>query len=351
MSIIGNGIFLFGSRYIGGSSSLNPDTLTFGTGELGEVTYDTDQEWTCGEDTGLIVKDFETLTINEGVTVKAGTRNRGMVIRVLGDCNIHGTLCNNMAPKILTNMNSLDWTLYPQAVLSATAGAGGDGGAGGDAASADGGNGGTGMLGRFYGGGYGGGGGGGSYYDTSEDGTSYDAYNGGNATDITTEIENIFIGGSDLFPEGSYGGGGAGYGSWGSNGPGSAGNNATSYGGGSGGNGNYGGGVIILMVGGNLTISGTGNINSDGLPGGQGGGGSKNGQYHQNGGGGGGGGGGIIYICHAGYYSNHGSISCQGGAGGEVYSSVGGYPGHPGEAGPEIMIVPYVELESNEGGV
>lgn len=311
----------------------------FGDGSDGVAIISADTQWLAEtEDTGMIVKNFESLTIPEGVTVSAGNRNCGMIIRVKGDCTIAGTLMNKMSPKTILDSDGVDFSAYPASMLTGTAG---DGGAGANGATSIDlsftTTGGAGMVGRFYGGGWSGGGGGGRGY--SGGGTSH----GGSSANITTATNSVFVGGvggstnpagtSTHSTDGQYGGGGGGgfpqmngyYSGGGGSGAGGNGSNAQStisnYAcGGGGGAGNYGGGVIILLVGGKLTI--TGAIDCSGNNGGNGG----NGAY--NGGGGGGGGGGRIFICHKGDISNTGTLNVNGGTGG-----TGGNTGNAGGIG------------------
>jgi hypothetical protein len=148
-------------------------------------------------------------------------------------------------------------------------------------------------------------------------------------------------------------GGGSGGGGWNGNGNSSAGTNtnATNYGGqggsgasnhsyngmgggagnGAGGStGNVGvnaqngtGGCIWLIVGGNITIGGSGIICADGA---NGGGINSGGDFNS---GGGGSGGGRIIIAHKGTYTNNGTVQANGGSGG---SKVAGYS-EAGQAG------------------
>lgn len=291
------------------SCSLNVDLLPalFGNGSDGVGLFTTDTVWYAPiEDTSMIVKEFETLTISEGVTVSAGNRNAGMIIRVKGDCIINGTLANNLSSKTLLESDNVDFSSYPKEMLTTLAGNGGSGGSSmGPSPSGIGyfgGSGGSGMAGRFYGGGYSGGGAGQTdRYDWNAGG------NGGSAANITTAVSNIFIGGSGHGGAGQYGGGGGdGCSDYtGGSGPGGKGMGGYSWLSG-GGAGNIGGGVVILYVGGNLTINGT--INCAGGNGGASGTGSM-------GLAGGGAGGGRIYLVHNGTITNNGTLNVAGGTG------------------------------------
>lgn len=303
-TIIGRPLILAGG---GGTSA----PAIFGDGSDGAGLFSTDTTWDAPtEDTGMIEKNFESLIISEGVTVSAGNRNCGMIVRVKGDCTINGTLANLLAPKTLLDSDNVDFSGWPLSMLSGTAGDGGDGGGGGDGST----TGGAGQTGRFYGGGYSGGGGGG-YYGTTVGG------NGGSSANITTGVTEIFVGGRTRYEgtywDGQYGGGGAGRYSGNTliSGGSGAGASGTANYVGSGGAGNYGGGVIILLVGGNLTISGT--INCSGNTGGAGGN-MQESYTTKNGGSGGGGGGGRIFICYRKKIANNGTLNVAGGTGGTV---------------------------------
>jgi len=86
------------------------------------------------------------------------------------------------------------------------------------------------------------------------------------------------------------------------------------------------GGVIILIVGGNLTVGASGAIRANGA---QGGGGDYAAEYERDSsytGQGGGSGGGIVLALHKGTYSNSGTVEAAGGLGGND-------PGWDGGAG------------------
>lgn len=302
----------------------------FGDGSDGVGLFTADTTWEAEtEDTGMIVKNFESLTISEGVTVSAGNRNCGMIVRVKGDCTIAGSLVNKMSPKTILDSDGVDFSIYPASMLNGTAGNGGDGGTCNSTTDSygltyKGASGGSGMTGRFYGGGWSGGGASGIAYRNSGNGYGAGSRAGGSSAGITTAVSNIFVGSTNA---GQYGGGGGwyyssytGYNGTGGNGAGGAG---TTLGGGAG---NYGGGVIILLVGGNLIITGT--IDCSGSNGGAGGDASKvpsDLTVKYGGLGGGGGGGGRIFICHKGTISNNGTLNVNGGAAG-ADGDGGSYP-------------------------
>lgn len=304
----------------------------------------------------IVEKHYKSLYINAGAILKAAAHNAGLIIRVQGDCTIHGTIDQSgLAPKTNAGNNYP----YPSQLVCGDGGAGGNGGYAGSGTGNTGGYGGAGMLKRPYGGGYGGGGGGGKGYSTGA--YSWGA-NGGSGL-IFIEDSQPFQGGAGASKPaghvayvGQFGGGGGGganngsgeyaVGGSGGTGAGAAGGNGSSTNGtggtsgigdaaGGGGAGNYGGGVILLYVGGNLIIDGY--IISNGASGGAGGdAGVYNGtRYVSSGGGGGGGGGGAIYICYKGTYTNTGLLQVNGASGGipGAYGTQYGASGTAGYAG------------------
>lgn len=289
----------------------------------------------------IVEMQYKSLTINAGAILKAAAHNAGLIIRVQGDCIIHGMIDQSeLAPKI-NYQNSYP---YPAQLIC------GNGGNSGNSAT----NyrkevitGSSGMTKRPYGGGYGAGGPGG--WGCDDQGESYvqswkftEGGRGGDAVGIEVDkLDYLFYGG--ISPSGGgrgnsgiYGGGGSGgapqrTNDWTLSGRG--GNKAgehgqpgnydnvskrRTWGGNGGGAGDYGGGVILLYVGGNLIIDGQ--IRADGGKGGN----SLSvytddliyaGNYIR-GGGGGGGGGGAIYIVYRGTKSITGIMSVAGGLGG-----------------------------------
>lgn len=329
---------IIGRAIIAGGGAKVPQI--FGDGSDGAVVISADTTWNAEtEDTGMIVKQFESLTISEGVTVSAGNRNCGMIIRVQGNCTIAGTLANKLSCKTLLSSDNVDFSSWPLTMLSGKGGDGGNGGSGRYAPTVT--VGGSGMTGRFYGGGWSGGGAGGS-------GTTGVMLHGGSVDTLTTAVTTaLFVGGEAMYTlnnnegsNGKNGGGGAGYsassgqGGNGGTGAGTAGDNAKGYDAdGGGGAGNYGGGVIILLVGGDLTISGT--IDCSGGAGGNGGrSGTTSSSYGGNGAGGAGGG--RIFVCHKGSINNTGTLNVSGGAAGAGGAKQSyGIEGNPGTAGTD----------------
>lgn len=270
-----------------------PTPSLFGDGSDGDfylAAGETHIETVTVPHQSVVEKNYKSLTIEAGALYRCSDCNAGLVIRVKGDCTIHGTIDQSgKAPKTNPNNNYP----YPEELVC---GDGGNGGKGGRYKSSTGshydtgGSGGTAMPARAYGGGYGAGGGGGC---GSSNNDRYKGENGGSADTITVDVETekIFVAES-----GQYGGGGDGF-----------------YTSNDGGNGNYGGGVALLYVGGALNIDG--NVICDGLPG-ENGGDNETSSTGSGGGGGGGGGGGSVYIVHNGASTVTGMVSASGGLGG-----------------------------------
>lgn len=295
----------------------------------------------------VIEMQYNSIRIDAGGLLNCSDFNAGLILRCKGDCTIQGTIDQSgKAPKTNPNNNYQ----YPPDVWCGTGGNGGNG------AAADNGTalGGTGQAPRAYGGGYGAGGAGGlGFYRRVRAGTieTYKGGNGGDSTGITIDVDPIFVGtglsgyGYTANPvAGQFGGGGQGngfyskgesndyrgYGGEGASGAGTDGGNSSDsghvgQGGGGGAAGNVGGGIVLLYVGGNLTIEGT--VSCNGLPGG-------NGldidpwSPATPGSGGGGGGGGSIYIVYNGEIVNTGNLQANGGTGG-----TGQLPGNAGGLG------------------
>ena len=348
-------------------ASLSSYANYFGTGKDGSVTISSSAQISSSTSPGglnntdfgdIVVKNFQNLTINSGVLFSPLRACRGMLIYCTGDLTVNGTISmtgkgGGVGSKIAapigfaTSTDSrydlVDATLYFNNFSSSTAGGYGipthwnwapsgsvwfrnykirvplsgsvDGGNGASTAAA---SGNAGSAGIFSCGGGGGGGSGESQYGTFGSGAS-----GGRGT--------IFSGGG--------GGGGGGGGCCGGNVPGTSGflerggaggaspNGPAGGGAGTtttGGNGTLGvGGLLILIVRGNIIINGT--ISSNGVSGGNGV------RISRGSGGGGGSGGGRIIITYGGTYTNAGSVVANGGSGGSA--SPGGGPGASGGAG------------------
>ena len=345
-------------------ASLSSYANYFGTGKDGSLTISSSAQVSASlnnisrEFGDPVIKNFQNLTIGSGILFSPLRACRGMIIYCTGDLTVNGTISmtgkgGGVGSKVAspigfaTSTDSrydlVDGTLYFNNFSSSTAGGYGipthwtwapsgsvwfrnykirvplsgsvDGGNGASTAAA---SGNAGSAGIFSCGGGGGGGSGESQYGTFGSGAS-----GGRGT--------IFSGGG--------GGGGGGGGCCGGNVPGTSGflerggaggaspNGPAGGGAGTtttGGNGTLGvGGLLILIVRGNIIINGT--ISSNGASGGNGV------RISKGSGGGGGSGGGRIIITYGGTYTNAGSVVANGGSGGSASS--GGGSGASGGAG------------------
>lgn len=311
----------------------------FGDGSDGAVTVSASANWetsTSADDTGVVIKNFTSLTINSGQTVTANHRAKAMLLYCTGNVTINGTL--HMNGKGAAATAATDTTIVRTMVnaglfanetaagtrffsVPAAGGAGGLGGKTGNptlgSPGTAGANGGTGG-----GGGGAGGAGGGGQFGLGGNGAAGTAFCGGAG------------GGAGGFDgsSGTNGVNGAVNGGAGGNG----GSCGTSYGAG-GGAGNPGGtgrvqganggtgagGTLILVVKGTLTIGASGVVSANG---------SAGGNSTSNGLGGGGSGGGSVVVLYGGTYSNSGTVQANGGAGGTSSPSTTN-PGGAGGAG------------------
>jgi hypothetical protein len=277
------------------------------------------------DDTGIVVRNYTTITINSGHTVTAAIRARIMVLRCTGNVVINGTLSMNArgaaatpsgAFNLTRNVADALVTSEVAATVFTVALAGGTGGTAG--AASVGGTGGTATNGTGGGGGGGGVAGGGG--------------NGGAGAAGTVWCGGSAGGGGSGAGTGSVGGAGATNGGAGGNGfndggglqgGGGAGNPVGSSGGTAATGG--GGGTLIIIAAGTVTIGATGVVSANGGAGGNASGGL-------NASGGGGAGGGRIIILSAGAYSNSGTVQANGGLGGSAVGA-NGRAGGPGGAG------------------
>lgn len=346
--------------------SLSSNNNFFGSEQDGDVSFLTSTTISSENNGEIVVKQYKSCSISLGATVTTSNPCRGLVIFCTGDLTIGGTLTMtakgggvgnkstefnyNIADTSLSfttsslgvqswNFSPNDSVWYPkykQNVLIRTigsptpSGAGtagvyscGSGGAGGRGQYwcpapttspfnwgpyvQPGGSAGNGGTGTIFAGGGGGGGQGGGYCTFSVTPGSAAVFEVGGSGGSGNSGPNPNPTPSPINPGYSGGGGGAGY-SAGSGGGGSP-TPATSGTSGA-------GGLLIIIVRGNVSITGT--ISSNGSNGGPGGGGA-------NGGGGGGSGGGRIIIVYGGTYSNAGTVQANGGsAGGPAYSGGAG---------------------------
>ena len=346
--------------------SLSSNNNFFGSEQDGDVSFLTSTNISSENNGEVVVKQYKSCSISLGATVTTSNPCRGLVIFCTGDLTVTGTLTMtakgggvgnkstefnyNIADTSLSfttsslgvqswNFSPSDSVWYPkykQNVLIRTigsptpSGAGtagvyscGSGGAGGRGqwwcpapttspfswgpSPQPGGSAGAGGTGTIFAGGGGGGGQGGGYCTFSVTPGSAAVFEVGGSGGSGNSGPNPNPTPSPINPGYSGGGGGAGY-SAGSGGGGSP-TPATSGTSGA-------GGLLIIIVRGNVSITGT--ISSNGSNGGPGGGGA-------NGGGGGGSGGGRIIIVYGGTYSNSGTVQANGGsAGGPAYSGGAG---------------------------
>ncbi len=323
----------------------------FGDGSDGDATLSSDQDLSSTQDGDYVLKQYASLVINSGVTLSVANRCKGLFIYVQGDCDIQGTLSMSKKgayadpsaegvastgirlPMIKSgqadSLASADFTGCGSAVVNAVAnqpGISGDGkiykieregGAGGadpGYGGANGNNGGTKTWGS------GGGGSGGIASNTNSqgiagaDGTCFSGGSAGGGADR---------GGSEADAGSSNGGPGGD----GANGDDACGGGAGNPGGAGYQGGTDGadgtGGIIWLVVGGDLTIGGSGRLEANGGDGGEGGSGGASG---------GGSGGGVIIALYRGTLTNDGVVQANGGNGG-----TGGYDGGDGGAGYTLV--------------
>lgn len=321
----------------------------FGSGADGDVTISSNTNITATQDGDMIVKNYNSLTINSSCTLTTDNRCKGLLVYVKGNCTINGTLtmtargayadpvsagvsstglriirrksgstetlsasdlagCGSAATTAESNQGSISGNGAIYTIPRTGAAGGAQAGPGGDLP----GNAGSSGTGGQTGGGGSGGANTGVHSGAGGDGTCFSGGVGSGGTIINQSDA------SDI-------GGPGGDGSSGYNTGGGAGNpGGTGYNGGS--NGGAGsGGILILIVGGNLTIGASGVISANGVAGGAG-------TY-----GGGGSGGGSIIALYAGTLSNSGSLTATAGAGGSSAYRAGGAGGAGSVQGPTVI--------------
>ncbi|MBN8460694.1 MAG: hypothetical protein J0M04_22925 [Verrucomicrobia bacterium] len=303
----------------------------WGNGSDGALSTTGNVDFASVLDGDVVVKQFTNLTINAGHTVTTQTRCRGLVIYVSGDCTINGTLSMtargaNVNPSQANSINPTGIQIIRRKAggtdtLSASdLGGSGAGGVGASWRATEAFQGGISGNGRIYtilreGGagamgltrlnagdpglsvadGTGGGGAGG----VDNSGT------GGNGAAGTCYSGGAGGGGCDNGNGGAQHGGSFG-GAGGSGSVGSGGGAGNPGGGGAASGENGTGGLLLLLVKGNLIIGSAGSVKSEGSFG------AAGGLPGQGGGGGGGSGGGRILILHAGTKTGDGIVSAQG---------------------------------------
>ena len=291
------------------------------TGSLTNIRTFVSRSFASTQDGPPVIKNYSSLFISRSVVLSPTRRCRGMLIFVDGDATVSGSISMTGRGAKFTGSDASFTTinppylgdywstqLFPSASYLSRVFAVGAAGAPAPAPAAAGIAGSAGILGRS-----GGGGGGAS--------TTPSPAAGGAGSAGTS-----FSGGTG--GAGSFGAsiGGTGY----SNG-GAGGSNVDTRGGGGAGNpngtgtvvGEGTGGLLILIVRGNLRIGPNGSITVNGITGNTAG---------PSGGGGGGSGGGILYIYYGGTLTNNGTTTASGGSGG-----AGTNPGGAGGAGTAII--------------
>jgi hypothetical protein len=349
--ITAHNLFYSNNTTVGSLSSYNN---YFGTGIDGTLTISSSAQVSSSLNNTVfgdtIVKNYQDLTINSGILFSPLRACRGMIIYCTGNLTVNGTISMTgkgggvitkiaapigIASSTDSRYDLVDATLYFNNLSSSASGGRGipthwnwapsgsawfsnfkvrvplSGSVAGGAAGAHQGSGGAGTAGIFCCG-SGGGGGGGGYYSNAPGGsggrgTIFTAGSGGGAGGMP-----YAAGGAGTYeistPSGIGGGGGAGAG-------------------GSSGNSGGVGGLLILIVRGNITINGT--LSSNGANGSNGTAPSPDSNYQS--GGGGGSGGGRIMIIYGGTYTNTGTIVVNGGSGG--VGNLGNFVGGAGGAG------------------
>jgi hypothetical protein len=294
------------------------------TGSIATVRTFVSRSFASTQDGPPVIKNFSSLFISRSVVLSPTRRCRGMLIFVDGDATISGSLRMTGRGARFTGSDASFTTinppylgdywstqLFPSASYLSRVFAVGAAGAASSfiSPSGTGTAGSTGILGRSGGGGSGGSFGAVSTNGAGSAGTSFSGGSGGGAaTPGITGTNSIPFGGAGGAggPTSPTRGGGAG------NPAGLGGTDAVGEGT---------GGLLILIVRGNLRIGPNGSISANGVAGNTG---SSSG--------GGGSGGGILYVYYGGTLTNNGTVTSNGGSGG-----VGPATGGAGGAGTAII--------------
>ena len=305
--------------YYFGDNSNGPLNLT---GSITNIRTFVSRSFASTQDGVPVVKNFSSLFISRSVVVSPTNRCRGLLIFVDGDATISGSLRMTGRGAKFTGSDASFTTinppylgdywstqLFPSAsYLSRVFAVGAAGAPAGPAGSLPGVAGSAGILGRSGGGGSGGGGALTVSGGAGSVGTSFSGGSGGGA------------GGSNSAGGGavSFGGvGGAGSVAAAGGGAGNpAGVNGVVVGEGT-------GGLLILIVRGNLRIGPNGSIAANGITG--------NGSTSSSNGTGGGSGGGILYVYYGGTLTNNGTATASGGVGGSATPATSGLGGAGGD--------------------
>lgn len=290
----------------------------FGDGSDGAVTISSNTDLTSVTDGEYVIKQYSSLTVDVGATLSVLNRCKGLIIYVQGACVLNGLISmSGKGPNLVSATDGLIYRYYPDSAgvrglitefLSAATG--GSGGAGVSSNS----NGNTGNTAtNGTGGGGSGARGGGGTSGSGGVGTCYAGGSGGGGAAGASGTSAVGSG-----PGGNAGGTAGGGGHGGTGNPGGAGSGSSGL---TGTDGN--GGLLLLIVGGNLTIGASGGLSANGVNASGGSGAS----------GGGGSGGGRIGCFYAGTLSNSGALTATGGAGG-IASRTGGAGGNGSVTGP-----------------
>ena len=342
----------------------------FGDGSDGDVTISSNTELSVAQDGGPLVKHYNTLTIDSSCTLTTNNRCKGLLAYVKGNCTINGTLSMSKRGASATPSDKFDISRWQSGGAGSgeaanaffsdesnqptTDGTGAftlfdipqAGANGGDRESVgDGDDGDAGANGQTGGGGQGGIQNADGYWAKGSAGTCFSGGSGGGGAFIAGDLEDTRAfayggaGGHGADTVGACGGacGGSGGGAGNPGGVGGSGSN----GGAAGDNGEDGtGGILYLVVGGNLTFGSSSEISADGANGGNANGSVPSGY----GTGGGGSGGGSIVILYAGTLTDNGvDKHADGGLGGSGYSTSqdGGNGGAGSIQGPIQIISEY----------
>jgi len=282
------------------------------TGSIASVRTFVSRSFASTQDGAPVIKNFSSLFISRSVVVSPTRRCRGMLIFVDGDATISGSLRMTGRGAKFTGSDASFTTinppylgdywstqLFPSASYLSRVSAVGAAGAPAPAVGGVGVAGSAGILGRSGGGGSGGGASGAG--GAGATGTSFSGGSGGGGSS-PAPISNAGNAGS------SFGGaGGPGASSGGAGNPNGSGGTAVGEGT---------GGLLILIVRGNLRIGPNGSIAANGIAG----------NNAPSGGGAGGSGGGVLYVYYGGTLTNNGTATASGGAGGSA-PSLGGAGG------------------------
>ena len=304
----------------------NSDGRGIFTGSIATVRTRISGTFASTVDGPPVIKNFSSLFISRSVVVSPTNRCRGMLIFVDGDATISGSLRMNGRGAKFTGSDASFTTvnppylgdywstqLFPSAsYLSRVFAAGSGGGSGGGTVNGSGNPGVAGGLGRSGGGG----GGGGSPANTGGAGTAGTSYSGGTGGGGASGPQTT--NGTAGTPNGGAGGNGTVASGGGAGNPNGTGGSQTADGT---------GGLLILIVRGNLKIGPNGSIAANGSAG-------NSASSPTAVGAGGGSGGGVLYVYYGGTLTNNGTVTASGGSAG---APGGGGAGGAGGAGTAII--------------